>query len=516
MYCSLIKKLYRLSLALVFGLCITSTAKAQGIVTLGTETPAPASSGESADPLGNIQDPNKIPDEIALFESSTTGGLLSPGNTQQAAIPGEPKNNPASGPNGNLPGGPNGNVPVINQLNPLAGKGLPEANSANNNMGPGRNMPMPGAQPLPMPSAEDNGGLPKVAGNPLFPAAETVNQNILDQVSDEVFSQMSDIERQTALLTLELRREKIKNEIEAIKAQREKATNELKNADADRELKKLEWEKEQEKKIIEEQLQLKKMEFAFEKLRQENLLNEYKEQMLHEEQKWIKTNMEVYAQVAKAKEERDNWTTKYRDRLTQLVGTSERTMQEVQNFAEAQRREINDLQTQVSILKARLEAQQKMNPFGQDGGVSADGSQGGVVGTAGGNVARAPVKPTVKLSDLYVIMEITGQGETLLAKMMNRDGQKFLAKVGTKFKSGDVVDEITSTYIRTDNEGTQDFLYFSAGGVLDEEPENKAAKKALAVMSASEKKEAKTGAANPRGLITSSGVPGVSRDMMLR
>lgn len=518
MYYNSIKNIYRFSTALILGLCFAIPAQAQGVVSLGIENSAPAGENNNANPLGATNnDPSKIPDEIALFESSSDIGLPQPDNNGGLLTPG---GNPASNPNP-------ATVPVINNLdnNPLAAQEQTNQPAPQNVLPQQPNQVLPGAmaqnnRPFPpaaagnTAAAENNKGLPKVGNNPLFPAAQqTVPQNIIEELDDEVFSQMSDIEKQTALLTLELRREKIKNEIDAIKVQRQKAIEEQKNMEAERELKRLEWEKEQERKIIDEQIKLKKIEFAYEKLRQENLLNEYKEQMLKEEQKWIKTNMDIYAQVAKAKEERDNWTTKYRDRLTKLVGTSDSTLQEVQSYIDNQKREISDLQTQISILKARLEAQQKMNPFGQEG---AEGSQGGAAGQGGAvSATRTPPKPSIKLSDMYVIMEISGQGNELIAKMMNRDGQKFLAKVGTKFKTGDVVDEITSTYIRTENEGEQDYLYFSAGGVLEEEQENKAAKKALAVMSAGEKQTANT-KGSPRGLITSSGVPGVSRDMMLR
>lgn len=61
---------------------------------------------------------------------------------------------------------------------------------------------------------------------------------------------MSDIEKQTALLTLELRREKIRAEIDAMKAQRQKAIEEQKNMDADRENKRLAMEKELEQKLL--------------------------------------------------------------------------------------------------------------------------------------------------------------------------------------------------------------------------------------------------------------------------
>ena len=119
------------------------------------------------------------------------------------------------------------------------------------------------------------------------------------------------------------------------------------------------------------------------------------------------------------------WATKYKEKLQKLVSLSENVMQDAQIKMDSYKREVNDLQTQISILKARLEAQQKTNPFGQEGGANAAGGQGG------GKV-MAPVKKSINLGDLYVIMEIAGQRDDVSARLMNREGQTFLDKTVTK------------------------------------------------------------------------------------
>ena len=93
----------------------------------------------------------------------------------------------------------------------------------------------------------DTGALPDPVENIDAPDVENLGEGLLDQIDNKLFSQMSDLEKQTALLTLELRREKIKNEIAAIKAQRQKAheEEEAKKAEAKARL-------EAEKKINEE------------------------------------------------------------------------------------------------------------------------------------------------------------------------------------------------------------------------------------------------------------------------
>ena len=52
-----------------------------------------------------------------------------------------------------------------------------------------------------------------------------------------------------------------------------------------------------------------------------------------------------------------------------------------------------------------------------------------------------------------VIMEIRGQGGKLAAKLINKDGMPFLVQEGTTLQTGQIVDEITTTYVRADKAG---------------------------------------------------------------
>lgn len=128
----------------------------------------------------------------------------------------------------------------------------------------------------------------------------------MDQIDNKLFSQMSDLEKQTALLTLELRREKIKNEIAAIKAQRQKALEEEEAKKEEKERKRIEWEKEQEAKILRERKALMDAMAKMERLRQEKILKAYKETMLKEKQEWIKNNGKLYEQIKNVERDRKN------------------------------------------------------------------------------------------------------------------------------------------------------------------------------------------------------------------
>lgn len=479
--------------------------------------------GMSSDELALFDEPEAPKPNLSIDKKD--GGLISPsGNIvpktgeqpggivpKTGAMPGgiDPKTGaiPSSvvAKTGDVPGGivpKTGAMPggIVPKTGAMPGGIVPKTGAL-----PGGIVPKTGALPSEGTISPKTGLLPPEPSSGLqipIPSRARTGSDIIEEIDDEVFSQMSDIEKQTAVLSLELRREKLKSEIEAIKAQRLKAQDEAIAQEEEKRLKRLEWEKEQERKIIEEQIKLRKVDVAYEKLRQEVLLKEYKEQMLREQQKWIDNNATIYERMAQDKKERDEIIANIKDRLARVVKSMEKTNKTAETSIENHKREITELQTQISILKARLEAEKKTNPFAD--GQSKDGKGGEII----------EEEEISRLSDLYVIMEITGQGNGLVAKLMNKDGQTFLAKIGTALQTGQKVDEIDTTHIRVDKNGIKEYLYFSAGGILDKEPSNGAAK--ALEKAAEDKAKANQKPAATRSLISSRGVPGVSRDMMLR
>lgn len=281
---------------------------------------------------------------------------------------------------------------------------------------------------------------------------------IMNQVKEDLFSQMADIEKQTSLLTLELKREKIKNEIAAMRAQRQKAAEEELEKQRERERKQAEWEKEQERKLIEDQQKLKAMEIKYEKLRQERVLKAYKESMLKSNQEWVEYNSRLYNQLVKEENAQNELLNKQKEYFNNLSAAVTRAVSAAQLMKEKYNKEVANLQTQVAILKSKLEAEKTAfeeskktgpNPFAL---IDED---------------NAPKK---KIAEEYAIMEISGKGDNLIAKLINKNGGTFMVKPGTILNTGHVIEEITQTYITADKSGIKDYLYFSAGGILDKEP----------------------------------------------
>lgn len=314
---------------------------------------------------------------------------------------------------------------------------------------------------------------------------------LIEDIDDNVFAKMSDLEKQAAVLTLELRKEKLKNEIEALKSLRAKAVEEERSRIEEEKRKKQEWEKEQERKTLQEQQKLRELEIAYENARQEKIVKAYKTQMLKEKQKWIGANAEVYKEISELKKERQKIINDFKGKFIQLTQLADQATKDAIRVRNNYAKVISDLQTQVSILKARLEATEKANPFADNGQEESDAEE-----------------TVSNLSDLYAIMEIRGKGEELSAKLINDKGQPFIVKVGTTLQSGHTIDEIASTYVRAVKDGSKEFLYFAAGGVLDKEPTTNEELKI--------KVSEKPVEAPARSIVSSKGIPSMAREMTIR
>lgn len=376
---------------------------------------------------------------------------------------------------------------------------------------PGKIIPKTG-----VPAAPANTPAPAAssAPSPIVPKTGIVSSlsNIDDEpaMDDNLFSQMSDIEKQTALLNLELRREKIKNEIEAIKNQRRQAQIQEQEKKEAQEKQKIEWEKAQEQKVLQEQQKLREMDIEFEKLRQERILNAYKNKYLEDVQKWIAHDADLYKQIEDTKKENQKVLDDSKDKFNQLKNDITAANTKAANLISRHKQKVEDLNAQIGVLKARIIAQEKeletsrQNPF-EDIAAAADTEKSGQTA-----VVQPAVMPELKLPNMYAVMEIRGQGGELIAKLINQDGTPFYVKKGTTLQSGHTIDEITSTYVRADKGGVKDYLYFAAGGILPLEQPSTSLNNTLAAQAEAQQQDS-----GPE-FVTSTGIPGVGSAMMVR
>lgn len=296
------------------------------------------------------------------------------------------------------------------------------------------------------------------------------SDKIMDQVKEDLFSQMADIEKQTGLLTLELKREKIKNEIAAMKAQRQKAIDEEQEKERERARKQAEWEKEQERLLLAEQRKLEEVKIRYERLRQERVLKAYKENMLKSNQDWVDYNTRLYNQLVKEENAQNEIMKKQKEFFANILSAANQAGTAAEAAKEKYSKEISNLQTQISVLKAKLEAEKARREQAMTG--TKDGASGGKVDVDINPFALIDDEstPKKKIAEEYAIMEISGKGDALVAKLINKKGGTFMVKPGTILNTGHIIEEITQTYIITDRGGVKDYLYFSAGGILDKEP----------------------------------------------
>lgn len=426
---------------------LSSTALAQNLSLLDDEAPAAVNvdinidEDAEHDELGLAKNDAPAEEEDTLSPAAVPAGgkLITPPAEKEAETT-EPNN----GNNNLLGGAERNNAPIL-------GGPQPEENNnvlrAYNNFMDENDRRAFNAQP-------------QIPAQPQMPAdnGPTLGDKIMNQVKEDLFSQMADIEKQTSLLTLELKREKIKNEIAAMQAQRQKAIDEELEKQREKERKQAEWEKEQERKLLEDQQKLKEMEMKYEKLRQERVLKSYKESMLKSSQEWVEYNARLYNKLVKEENAQNELIAQQKEFLAKLNDAVVQAGAAARQAKEKYTKEVANLQTQVAVLKSKLEAEKTAfeeskktgpNPFAL---ADDDGA------------------PKKKIAEEYAIMEISGKGEALVAKLINKNGGTFMVKPGTILNTGHVIEEITQTYITADRSGIKDYLYFSAGGILDKEP----------------------------------------------
>lgn len=287
---------------------------------------------------------------------------------------------------------------------------------------------------------------------------ENFGNAILSKVDNSLFNQMSNIEKQTTILNLEYKREEVRNRIEALRIQRLKAQQEEATRLKEEESRIKDEENQRKIKEIEAQEKLKRAEMELEKVRQARVLNEYMNEMLIVNQQWVEKNAVLQSQVKELRDERKALIKDFEDKISTVKRESDATILKAQNAKEAHNKVVSSLQTQISSLKKaimqnedtinQLKSSNSANPFAE--GIDEN---------------------AIDMSDEYAIMDITGKGKDIIAKIINKDGTTFIVHQGSMLKGGEVVMAITDNYIAFDNKGVKSYLY-TGGTVREYEPEN--------------------------------------------
>ena len=217
-----------------------------------------------------------------------------------------------------------------------------------------------------------------------------------------------------------------------------------------------------------------------------------------EKQEWIKNNAKLYDQISQIEAERDATISDFKMKLSNLKTMSSKAVANAQAARDRYNQAVNSLRSQLSIVQSRLDAELKAklaknNPFA---------------------VAQDAVQ--VKLNDVYAIMEIVGKDDNLVAKLINKNGDTFLVKKGTVLQTGHVINDISETFISATLNGVQDYLFFSAGGILDAEPPSGINSQEASTTAKKNAGNAQAKAGTPSVGLFSSEVPSLGKGMFVK
>ena len=310
---------------------------------------------------------------------------------------------------------------------------------------------------------------------------DNLGNSILSQMDGDLFSQMSEIEKSTTLLTLELRREKIRNEIEAQKAIRQKNIDDQKRKEAEEKLKELEKEKQIEARVLQEKQILRDKEKVLEILKQRKLLNAYMNQMLVTEQTWLKEKEALYAQLAQAEEEKKELVKMFKARIDKVLEASQKNIQVAESARANFERIVKGLKARNEQLRKRVEADAKIIKNAKNSlylkslsieELKTKNAAMNISAIADANAnATAAIEeaeqtdeikeqePEPKLSAQYAILGITGRSGIMSVEVIDTKGQSLSLKVGSPLPTGHVVSEIGSDYAKFSRDGSDDYLY---------------------------------------------------------
>lgn len=330
-------------------------------------------------------------------------------------------------------------------------------------------------------SAKDKAAEEDIPQNIQYQAnpVENLGNSVLSQMDSDLFTQMSEIEKSTTLLTLELRREKIRNEIEAQKAIRLKNATDIEKQKAEEELKKLERKKQIEAQVLKEQQLLLDKEKIFEVLKQRKLLNAYMNQMLLTQQEWLKEKEALYAQLDAAEQEKKELIELFKQKIDKVLEASAKNIQTAEVAKANFERIVKGLKARNEQLRKRIEADAqiiknaKSNLYLKAQSLEElkdrNAANSSVIQAAAANVSSAQVLSDIdegdedssqkKLSAEYAILGITGRSGVMSIDIIDSKGQTLSLKVGSPLPTGHVVSEIGSDYAKFNKDGHDDYLY---------------------------------------------------------
>jgi hypothetical protein len=310
---------------------------------------------------------------------------------------------------------------------------------------------------------------------------DNLGNSILSQMDEDLFTQMSEIEKSTTLLTLELKREKIRNEIEAQKAIRQKNQDDIEKQKSEQRIKEFERKKQIENEVLIAKQNLLDREQLFEILKQRKLLNAYMNQMLLNQQEWLKEKEALYAQIASIEQEKKDLIKLFKQRIDKVLEASATNIQVAEAARANFERVVKNLKARNEQLRKRVEADAQIiknakNMYIQSQSIEELKDKNAANrAIAENNAALAlaameaekeaqesvdeEVKEVEKISSKYALLRIAGRAGAMSIEVIGVDGMPLTLKVGSPLPTGHVVTEIGADFAKFHKEGYDDYLY---------------------------------------------------------
>lgn len=305
--------------------------------------------------------------------------------------------------------------------------------------------PMPGNVPGPSFGSSDKS---MMGGSP--------SDNIVGKMSSDIFREMAEMERENNNLALQLKKESLQAEIDALKANKRKSLfDEIERREKMTQAR-LEWELAQD---------LKRQEALERKQRAEIRQEQIKAALKAEEERRKK------AEEDKARAERERIQKEENEKKTKEAEERERV------HAAALSANAKLVPVQISVARPdKLKRPAEMKDRSSNIVMSADGTTGtrsvaslSAAAAAANNQTetKTEVKKVAPAGTLYAVTEIRGVGGTLIAKLLSKsDKSSFFVKKETVLPSGHIVLNITKDYVLLRHGTAEEIVGFSSAGLI--------------------------------------------------
>ncbi|MCQ2914498.1 MAG: hypothetical protein MJ247_04825 [Alphaproteobacteria bacterium] len=313
-------------------------------------------------------------------------------------------------------------------------------------------MPAPVSVEVEMPTADvppPPMGFANEGGNGEMHVSQRPNDAVIGKVSSDVFREMAEVERENTNLELQLKREQLRSSLNALKAtNRQMLFNEIERREKMTQAR-LEWELNQDMKRQD----------ALERKQQAEIRQKQIEAALRREEdrrieKLKKEEEEAKAEIAKkeAEEERKRQELKKKYEVASLVRLNnlKPTLVEVARPSKIKRVPSERASEQLTATGETLLAKSQVG--GGAGGAATEEEAGAV---------RVP-----PAGSLYSVMEVSGVGGTLVARVLNKnDKSTFYVKKDQVLPSGHVVVSVSKDYILVQNGANKEIVGFQTAGL---------------------------------------------------